>query len=239
MYWHPIYGIYDQYYMLCGWLRLAGSLKLLVFFAEYRLFYRALLQKRPIITYSIMHYQYLWYVLSILHRMYWHPIYDMTHWYVTWLIHVWRDSFIWDLTRLYMTWLVHTWHASFICDMTHTRVSIRCMSSHPKTKTHIHIHKHSTITFCCVCWHAGAEKLAGMSAAEKALFLSAMSSMMQCIAVCCSMLQCVAVRCLVLQCYPAVCCSVLQCVAVCCSVLQCVAACCSVLQCVAVCCRVL
>jgi len=38
----------------------------------------------------------------------------------------------------------------------------------------------------------------------------------------------------VLQCV-AVCCSVLQCVAVCCSVLQCVAVSCSVLQCVAVC----
>ena len=31
-----------------GWLRLLGSLKLYVSFAEYRLFYRALLQKRPI-----------------------------------------------------------------------------------------------------------------------------------------------------------------------------------------------
>jgi len=32
-----------------GWLRLVGSLKLYVSFAEYSLFYRALLQKRPII----------------------------------------------------------------------------------------------------------------------------------------------------------------------------------------------
>jgi len=32
-----------------GWLRLVGSLKLWVSFAEYSLFYRALLQKRPII----------------------------------------------------------------------------------------------------------------------------------------------------------------------------------------------
>jgi len=32
-----------------GWLRLVGSLKLQVSFAEYRLFYRALLQKIPII----------------------------------------------------------------------------------------------------------------------------------------------------------------------------------------------
>jgi len=32
-----------------GWLRLVGSIKLQVSFAEYSLFYRALLQKRPII----------------------------------------------------------------------------------------------------------------------------------------------------------------------------------------------
>ena len=31
-----------------GWLRLVGSLKSYVSFAEYSLFYRALLQKRPI-----------------------------------------------------------------------------------------------------------------------------------------------------------------------------------------------
>ena len=34
------------------WLRLVGSLKLEVSFAEYRLFYRAVLQKRPIILRS-------------------------------------------------------------------------------------------------------------------------------------------------------------------------------------------
>jgi len=32
-----------------GWLGLVGSLKLYVSFAEYHLFYRSLLQKRPII----------------------------------------------------------------------------------------------------------------------------------------------------------------------------------------------
>ena len=63
----------------------------------------------------------------------------------------------------------------------------------------------------------------------------AISSVLQCVAVCCSVLQCVAVCCSVLQCI-AVCCSVLQCVAVYCSVLQCVAVYCSVLQSIAVCC---
>ena len=37
-----------------GWLRLVGSLKLQVSFAEYRLFYRALSQKRPIILRSLL-----------------------------------------------------------------------------------------------------------------------------------------------------------------------------------------
>ena len=36
-----------------GWLRLVGSLKLQVSFAEYHLFYRALLQKRPILWRSL------------------------------------------------------------------------------------------------------------------------------------------------------------------------------------------
>jgi len=37
-----------------GWLRLVGSLKVQVSFAEYHLFYRALLQKRPIILRSLI-----------------------------------------------------------------------------------------------------------------------------------------------------------------------------------------
>jgi len=35
--------------MAMGWLRLVGSIKLQVSFVEYCLFYRALLQKRPVI----------------------------------------------------------------------------------------------------------------------------------------------------------------------------------------------
>jgi len=37
-----------------GWLRLVGSLKIQVSFTEYHLFYRALLQKRPIILRSLL-----------------------------------------------------------------------------------------------------------------------------------------------------------------------------------------
>jgi len=37
-----------------GWLRLVGSLNLHVSFAKYRLFYKALLQKRPMILRSLL-----------------------------------------------------------------------------------------------------------------------------------------------------------------------------------------
>ena len=40
--------------LFMGWLRLVGSLKLLVSFAEYSLYYRALLQKRPLILRSLL-----------------------------------------------------------------------------------------------------------------------------------------------------------------------------------------
>ena len=42
-------GIVNVCESIMGWLRLVGSLKLLVSFAEYCLFYRSLLQKRPVI----------------------------------------------------------------------------------------------------------------------------------------------------------------------------------------------
>ena len=45
---HPIVEILESQVAM-GWLRLVGSLKLQVSFAEYPLFYRALLQKRLII----------------------------------------------------------------------------------------------------------------------------------------------------------------------------------------------
>ena len=37
-----------------GWLRLVGSFKMKVYFAKYRLFYRALLQKTPILSRSLL-----------------------------------------------------------------------------------------------------------------------------------------------------------------------------------------
>ena len=49
-----------------GWLRLVGSLKLQVSFAEYSLFYRALLQQRPIIWRGLLIVATPSYVLCIL-----------------------------------------------------------------------------------------------------------------------------------------------------------------------------
>ena len=47
-----IYYIHQKR-LVWGWLRVVGSFKLYVSLAEYRLFYRALLQKRPIILRSL------------------------------------------------------------------------------------------------------------------------------------------------------------------------------------------
>ena len=52
-----------------GWLRLVASLKLQISFAEYRLFYRALLQKRPIILRSLLIVAPSYHVLSRRCRM--------------------------------------------------------------------------------------------------------------------------------------------------------------------------
>jgi len=53
-------------YFNMGWLRLVGSLKSWVSFTEYSLFYRALLQKRPIILRSLLDVLTPYVCLSIL-----------------------------------------------------------------------------------------------------------------------------------------------------------------------------
>jgi len=50
-----------------GWLRWVGSIKLWVSFAEYRLFYRALLQKRPVIL-SILLTEYRLFYRALLQK---------------------------------------------------------------------------------------------------------------------------------------------------------------------------
>jgi len=66
--------IFRVMYLPIGWLRLVGSLKLQLSFAEYSFFYRALLQKRAIILRSllIVATPYQWKYLSVHHlSIYW------------------------------------------------------------------------------------------------------------------------------------------------------------------------
>jgi len=49
----PYLCVVERTHITMEWLRLVGSLKLHVSFAEYSLFYRALFQKRPIILRSL------------------------------------------------------------------------------------------------------------------------------------------------------------------------------------------
>jgi len=51
---YTVRGVVSVLNLIMGWLQLVGSLKIYVSFAEYRLFYRALLQKRPIILRSLL-----------------------------------------------------------------------------------------------------------------------------------------------------------------------------------------
>ena len=74
-----------------GWLRLVASFNLYVSFAEYRLFYRALLQKRLIILRSLL-------IVATPYAL---------------RLYAWRDPIIW------VTWLIGLREISFVCDMTH------------------------------------------------------------------------------------------------------------------------
>jgi len=51
---HSYVRVYLYIQIDMGWLRSVGSIKLQVPFAEYRLFYRALVQKRPMILRSLL-----------------------------------------------------------------------------------------------------------------------------------------------------------------------------------------
>ena len=97
-----------------GWLRLVASLNLQVSFAEYRLFYRALLQKRPMILRSllIVAIPYHFFMCDVWRS---HVTYEKVmsrmkeSWSVKELHHIW-----WNMTLSYGTWLLCTWHDSLI-----------------------------------------------------------------------------------------------------------------------------
>jgi len=67
--------VWEWFVCVCdmGWLRSVGSIKLQVSFAEYRLFYRPLLQKRPIILSILLTeatpYVWIWHVWRLAWKM--------------------------------------------------------------------------------------------------------------------------------------------------------------------------
>ena len=111
-------------YNRMGWLRLVGSLELQVSFAEYRLFYRTLLQKRP----TIVNFK------EPTNRS--HPISlpfcsaepvclcDMTH--MCGMVHMCDMTHMCDVTHMCdMTYICDVTHITIcdvthMCDMTHT-----------------------------------------------------------------------------------------------------------------------
>jgi len=128
--------------LIMGWLQLVGSVKLQVSFAEYSLFYRALLQKRPIIlsillTEATPQHAYL-FMCKIQSEQRTVGMRDVTHPYVTWLIHICDMTHLYvtwligirDMTHPYVTWLIHmcdvthpyVWWLIHMCDMTHSYV---------------------------------------------------------------------------------------------------------------------
>jgi len=138
-----------------------------------RLFYRAILQKRPInvrslliVATSCVSYR----LCDMTHSRVWHDSFacmtwlthmcDMTH------SHVWHGSFICatrpmyvcDMTHSYVTWLIHMWHVSLLyvtwlthmCDMTHVSVrhdSFMCDMTHSCVTWLLHMHN---FTHLCV-----------------------------------------------------------------------------------------
>ena len=139
-----------------GWLRLVGSFKLYVSVAEYHLFCRALLQKRPIILRSLIieatplsHTHSL--TISLSHP---HP-YTHTHRLSLSLSHTHThtcthrllkiSSFSRDMVPLCITQHIHTHTHSLSLSHTHTHtlsLSIFHTYSLSFSRTHTHTHTH-------------------------------------------------------------------------------------------------
>jgi len=114
--------------MLCsaamGWLRLVGSLKLYVSFAKYSLFYRALLQKRPIIFKSLV-------IVATPYWIKWPMPYTHTHAYTYTHTHVHTHVYTYTRTHVHAHMHIHT-------------------HSHTYTRTCIYIYTHMCICVCIV-----------------------------------------------------------------------------------------
>jgi len=123
-----------------GWLQLVGSIKLQVSFAEYSLFYRALLQKRPII-FSILLTQatpYVTYEEAMSHES----------------LHIWRSQLTWVMSHC--EWVMS--HVNEACHTWMRYVDILVYSSIMSHVTHVVSHmqkpRHmSHVTYEEAMWH--------------------------------------------------------------------------------------
>ena len=152
------------------WLRLVGSLKLYVSLAEYRRFYRALLQKRPIIwrsllivatpyhtftcmNQSFMSHIWMTYAYNILDRLVY--IRDSNDSFVSQIITCMNHSFMSHI-HLY-EWLVHVTHLNDPCvsPMWSTRSCqifewLLRVANHHYYESFVHV-THSLVWMTCSC----------------------------------------------------------------------------------------
>jgi len=103
--WHDSY-MRDNFIFDMGWLWWVGSLKWYVSFAEYRLFYTALLQKRPIILRSLL-------IVATVALCTWNVKrrFHMIKWSCKWCrFRIWSHWILFDAMRMR--------HDALMCDVT-------------------------------------------------------------------------------------------------------------------------
>jgi len=157
-----------------GWLRLVGSIKWQVPFAEYCLFYRALLQKRPIILRSLLTEATTYTCSNVSSLLY--------------VLNLWK--WIWCTT------FVETDLMYYICgkwfDVLHWCYLIECMRRAEFVESDVW-----DVTIALIRSGRRSYVAVGCSVLQ---WVVVCCSVLQCVAVYRSALQCVAVCCSVLQC---------------------------------------